>query len=54
MTLEADFRTTADADVDANMVAAQYALSKATKVTVYRTKIQGSDATMGVGLRHNF
>ena len=54
MTLEADFRTTADADVDANMVAAQYALSKATKVTVYRTKIQGSDASMGVGIRHNF
>ena len=54
MTLEADFRTTADADVDANLVAAQYALSKATKMTVYRTKIQGSDASMGVGIRHNF
>ena len=54
MTLEADFRKTADADVDANMVAAQYALSKATKMTVYRTKIQGSDASMGVGIRHNF
>ena len=54
MTLEADFRTTADDDVDANMVAAQYALSKATKVTVFRSKIQGSDASMGVGIRHNF
>jgi len=54
LSLEADFRNTADADVDANMFAAQYALSKATKMTVYRSKIQGSDATMGLGIRHNF
>ena len=54
LTLEADFRSTKGADTDTNMIAAQYALSKATKMTVYRQKTQGADANMGIGIRHNF
>lgn len=54
VTLQADFRQLKDADKDAYVVSAQYALSKRTSLTAYTSKVQGDKSVFGAGVRHNF
>ena len=53
-TLQADFRQTKDADADAYVLSAQYALSKRTSITTYTSKVQAAKSVFGAGVRHNF
>ena len=54
VTVQADFRSTDDADADKKMLAAVYSLSKMTSITAYTSKVQGADASYGIGMRTNF
>jgi predicted porin len=54
LTFQAGIYKDNSAGTSTNLVAAVYALSKSTSVNSYYSAPKGSDATLGVGIRHNF
>ncbi len=54
LTFQAGIYKDNSAGTSTNLVAANYALSKSTSVNTYYSAPKGSDATLGVGIRHVF